>query len=138
MLVTINNENKQVNVTVQGETLSVELERGTFVLEDSVKADAVFTDEEDYARILHDAALSLVTLGNDIKTFEQWEELFSSWADDVPGEDADPDDIEEYNKCVENDRADYEREQAAAEQWKKLTDLDANAMWDYLEERWHI
>jgi len=138
MLVTINNENKQVNVTIQGGTMTVELERGNFVLEDAVNTEYDFETEEDYARLLHDAALSLVTLGNDIKTFEQWEELFSSWADDVPGEDADPEDIEEYNECVENDRADFEREQAAAEQWKKLTDLDANAMWDFLEERWHI
>lgn len=138
MLVTINKENCQVNVTVQGETLSVELERGTFVLEDAVRADAVLETEEDYARLLHDAALSLVTLGNDITSFEKWEELFSSWGDWVPGEDADPDDVEAYNECVENDRADFEREQAAAEQWKSLTDLDANAIWNYLEARWEI
>lgn len=138
MLVTINNENKQVNVTVQGQTLSVELERGTFVLEDAVRADAVLETEEDYARLLHDAALSLVTLGNDIPDFEKWEQLFSSWGDWEPGEDADPEDIEAYNECVENDRADFEREQAAAEQWKSLTDLDANAIWHYLEVLWHI
>ena len=81
MLVTINNENKQVNVTIQGGTMTVELERGNFVLEDAVNTECDFETEEDYARLLHDAALSLVTLGNDIKTFEQWEELFSSWAD---------------------------------------------------------
>ena len=138
MLVTINNENRQVNVTIQGGSLTVELERGNFVLEDAVNTEYEFETEEDYARLLHDAALSLVTLGNDIPDFEKWEELFSSWGDYAPGADADPDDIEAYNECVENDRADFEREQAAAEQWKAMTDLDANAIWHYLEDRWEI
>ena len=118
MLVTINNENKQVNVTIQGGTMTVELERGNFVLEDAVNTECDFETEEDYARLLHDAALSLVTLGNDIKTFEQWEELFSSWADVEPSADADPEDIEEYNVCLMCDRADFEREQKAAADWK--------------------
>ena len=39
MLVTINNENKQVNVTIQGGTMTVELERGNFVLEDAVNTE---------------------------------------------------------------------------------------------------
>ena len=138
MLVTINNENKQVNVTIQGGTMTVELERGNFVLEDAVNTEYDFETEEDYARLLHDAALSLVTLGNDIKTFEQWEELFSSWADVEPSAEADPEDIEEYNVCLKNDRADFEREQDAARNWQSLTDLDAKAIWDYLEKRWEI
>ena len=138
MLVTINNENKQVNVTIQGGTMTVELERGDFVLEDAVNTEWEFETEEDYARLLHNAALSLVTLGTDITDFEKWENLFSSWADIVPGEDSDPEDIEEYNECVERDRADFEREQAAAEQWKAKTDLDANEIWHYLEKRWNI
>ena len=81
---------------------------------------SVTETEEDYARLLHDAALSLVTLGNDIKTFEQWEELFSSWADVEPSVEADPEDIAEYNECLKNDRADFEREQKAAADWKAV------------------
>ena len=138
MLVTINNENKQVNVTIQGGTMTVELERGNFVLVDAVNTEYDFETEEDYARLLHDAALSLVTLGNDIKTFEQWEELFSSWADVEPSTDAAPEDIEEYNECLKNDRADFEREQKASADWKAVTDLDGHAIWDYLEKRWEI
>ena len=138
MLVTINNQKKQVNVTIQGDAMTVELERGNFVLEDAVNTEYEFETEEDYARLLHDAALSLVTLGNDITDFEQWERLFSSWGDFEPGEDADQDDIAEYNECVLNDRADFEREQKAAADWKAVTDLDAKAIWDYLEDRWHI
>ena len=50
MLVTIN-ENKQVNVTIQGGTMTVELERGNFVLEDAVNTECDFETEEDYARL---------------------------------------------------------------------------------------
>jgi hypothetical protein len=118
--------------------MTVELERGNFVLEDAVNTEYDFETEEDYARLLHDAALSLVSLGNDIKTFEQWEELFSSWADVEPSADAAPEDIEEYNECLKNDRADFERERKAAADWKAVTDLDGHAIWDYLEKRWEI
>ena len=37
-----------------------------------------------------------------------------------------------------NDRADFEREQDAARNWQSLTDIDAKAIWDYLENRWQI
>lgn len=138
MRVTIDNQNNSVNVTIQGDAMTIELERGNFVLEDSVNTEHDFESEEDYARLLHDAALSLVTLGNDITDFEKWEELFSSCGDFAPGADADPEDIAEYNECIANDRADFEREQKAAREWNQLTDIDAKEVWDFLEARWNI
>lgn len=138
MKVTIDNFNNQLEVTVQGDTMTVALERGHFVLSDAVNTECSFETEEDYARLLHDAALSLVTLGTDVTSFDEWENLFSSWADDEPGDDVDPEDLEAYHKCLSNDRADFEREQDAARNWQSLTDLDAKAIWDYLENRWQI
>ncbi len=118
-------QKQEIEITAKGGEIIVKAECGECIFPNAYKADCVIANNKELAQVAL-CCFSAAYLGNDIKSFDKWEELFYSGGE--------PGDLE----AVERDRKDFEYEQLCAKKWQAVSDIKAKDVAEYLEKRFHL
>lgn len=117
--------NQTIEVTAEkGGVIVIKAERGEY--RDKVWNGEI--KEEDLPEALF-YAMAAPSNGVMTTTWEEWRQLF-----DTAGDPDNYDTPEEYNEAVYNDRKDFDHEQQAAADWRKVSDIDPCDIWAYCEK----